>query len=215
MPSGYLTMSRARQGDDVSGMTAQPTMSRRVMVVGAASAAALAVPFAKSIFSAVLPRPPILGAVFDSRFPQSRDFAERARSLGIGALGFAVDMSKLWFGELLPALRAASQHIVGLTSSRALFCFERLAWDIGMRVRLRIEHLENGYGFRHSSGGDLPSPLLTMLAAANGAFGRRALDVVLCSHAAWGNCTYATVPQLPGFRGEPLVTWVIAPVRSP
>jgi hypothetical protein len=185
------------------------------MVLGTASTAALALSFAKAPFSAVLPQGSILGAVFDSRFPQSRDFAAQADSLGIKPLGFAIEVSRLWFGELLPSLRTASRPIVGLTSRGALFCFEQLAWEVGMRVRFRIEHLENPHGFGHSASGDLPSSMLAALAAADGAFGRRALDIVLSCRPAWGNCTHAAVPQLQGLRSEPLVTWAIAPLHRP
>ncbi len=202
-------------GDETSRVLAQPMMSRRaVIMAGAASAFAVAGPFAKSALSAVSPQASVLGAVFDRDFPQSRFFAERASSLGIKSFGFARDMSSLWFSELLPMLRANPRPIVGLTSGRALFCFEQFAWDVGMRVRLRIDHLENRDGFRHFPSAGLASSALNVL-AADGAFGRRALDLVLGCPQAWGNCTHATSPESSSFRGEPLVTWVIAPLRGP
>lgn len=188
-------------------------VSRRAMIAGAASALAFALPSAKSTLGAVLPQAPLLGALFDHGFSQSRAFAERAGSLGIEPFGFAIDMSRVWFGELLPALRVDPRPIVGLTSARALFCFEQLAWDVGMRVRLRIDHLENRDGFRHFLSEDLPSSVLKAFESADGAFGRRALDVVLRCRRTRGNCTHAALPEFQGLRSEPLVTWLIAPLR--
>lgn len=199
--------------DGISSMLGRMAVSRRTMIVGTASAVAFAVPFAQSAWGDVSLPPSVLGAVFDHRFAQSRAFAARARSLGIKPLGFTADMSGLWFGELLSALRADPRPIVGLTSRRALFCFEQLAWDVGMRVRFRIEHLENRDGFQHIPSDASDSSALASLRSAGDAFGDEALDAMLRCHSAWGNCTHATVPEIQELRREPLTTWAIAPLH--
>jgi len=171
--------------------TSPGVVRRREVLLAAAMAPALAFPYSQSKADASGPAGVVFGAVFDSRFPQSLAFAERARALGIRPFGFTGEMSSLWFDQLLPALQTSPTPLVGLTSTGALFCFEQMAWDAGMRVRFRIDHREGDRGF-----------------------GAGIADVALSCTAAWGDCTHAVVPPRDVLGSQALVTWVIAPLNS-
>lgn len=187
---------------------------RREVLIAAALAPALALSHGQSNAAASGAPSGVLGAIFDSRFPQSLAFAERAASLGIRPYGFAGEISTLWFDRLLPALRTSATPIVGLTSTGALFCFEQLAWDAGMRVRFRIDHRERGPSVQHFASAGLPLALRAKLKDADCSFGGRAADVALGCKAAWGDCTHAIVPPADAFGSQALVTWVIAPLDN-
>lgn len=72
--------------------------------------------------------------IFDQRFAASRSFGEEARWQGHSVLGFNGDITNVWFQELRPRWQQGPAAIAGLTAHGALFCLERLAWDVGMRV---------------------------------------------------------------------------------
>jgi hypothetical protein len=188
----------------------QGVVRRRDVLLAAAMAPTLAVPCGPTMAAASGSAGAILGAIFDSRFAQCLAFAERARSLGIRPFGFTGEMSSLWFDQLLPALQTSAMPLVGLTSTGALFCFEQLAWNAGMRVRMRIDHREKGDAVQHLPSAELSPALRAQLVHAGRDFGRRAADVALSCNAAWGDCTHAIVPgtDVPG--SQALVTWVIA-----
>ena len=194
--------------------TSQGVVRRREVLIAAALAPALAFSYGPSNAAASGSAGGILGAIFDPRFPQSLAFSERARSLGITPFGFAGDLSSLWFDQLLPALQTSPTPLVGLTSTGALFCFEQLAWNAGMRVRFRIDHREGGHAVQHFESAELPAGLRAQLIDADRAFGGRAADVALGCKAAWGDCTHAIVPPTDVLGAQTLVTWVIAPLDS-
>lgn len=209
VPDGYGAPGRlatAEAGDSVAAVL--PAVSRRGVLSGAVAASALVLPSAPSAWAAIAPRrggP--LRAVFDRAVPQGLAFAERARLQGVASFGFTEDMSRLWLDRLLPALREDRGPMMGLTGAGALFCFEQLAWDVGMRVRLRVDHVRGPGGFEHFAGTNLPSAVLSRLRAANAAFGESAADMALDCRPAWGDCTHAAAAD-----AEALVTWVIAPL---
>lgn len=185
------------------------TASRRGVLSGAVAASGLALAPAVPAWATTAPAPAPLRAVFDRSLPQGLGFAERLRVRGISATSFAGDVSGLWFDVLLPALRKERGPLTGLTGAGALFCVEQLAWDVGMRVRLRVDHVKAGGGFEHVAGGALPPAVLSRLRAADAAFGETAADLALECRAAWGNCTHA-----PAAGANALVTWVIAPLDA-
>jgi hypothetical protein len=190
--------------------TAQGVVRRREILLAAAMAPALAFAYGPAQAAAPDPAAGFLGAVVDRRFPQGLAFAERAKNMGTRTFGFAGDISSLWFDHLLPALQANTAPFIGLTDPGALFCFEQLAWNAGMRVRFRLDHRESDGAVQHFASADLPSWLRAPLADADRAYGARAADVALASHAAWSDCTHAVVPAT-GFMGaQALVSWVIA-----
>lgn len=192
----------------------QGVVRRREVLIGAALAPAFAFSHGLSNAAASGAASGVLGAIFDPRFLQSLAFAERAKSLGIRPFGFAGDTSSLWFDQLLPVLQARLTPLVGLTSTGALFCFEQLAWDAGMRVRFRVDHREEGNAVRHFESAEIPAVLRAPLIDAGRAFGGRAADMALGCKAAWGDCTHSVVPRSGVLGATALVTWVIAPLNS-
>jgi hypothetical protein len=192
----------------------QLAVSRRAVLSGAAVAATLALPSVALGQVAALQTPVL--AIFDHSIPQGHAFARRAAERGIGSVDFTGDMSPLWFNSLLPTLRNRPLVLAGLTDADALFCFEQLAWDVGMRVRLRIDHQSTTRGFRHVASTELPSPALDR---AGPGFGANALDAAIDCRAMWGDCPHGNVPAMaqataPALVTPALVTWVIAPKLS-
>lgn len=154
------------------------------------------------------------GVVIDERFAPARAFAARADRHALRSFRFAGEMSGLWFDQIRPVLQATPWPLVGLTGIGALFCFEQLAWDVGLRVHLRINHLDAANGPRHVAGSALSPLLQAQLDNAGPAFGAPAFDVALGCRDAWRDCTHAPVPPAAVSGADALVTWVIAP-RSP
>jgi hypothetical protein len=191
--------------------TARGLVSRREILFAAAIAPALAFAYGHSNAAVPDSAPGVLGALVDHRFPESLAFAERAKGLGIEPFGFAGDVSSLWFDRVLPALQANPRPFVGLTSTGALFCFEQLAWNAGMRVRFRLDHRERDGAIQHFASADLPVGLRAPLVGADRAYGARAADVAVGCQAARGDCTHAVVPPADVMGAPALVTWVIAP----
>jgi hypothetical protein len=198
---------QAEPGSSLSGVR------RRRIMLSAALAPALAFSFGHSN-GAATSRWDIARAVFDRRFPQSLAFAERAKGQGITQAGIAGEISTLWFDEILPALHARPMAVIGLTSIGALFCFEQMAWSIGLRVRLRIDHRKGAGGISHIPSADLPWAMRVQLEGAGEAFGGPAVDAALGCRPAWGDCTHAIVPRSAASGTDALVTWVIAPLNG-
>jgi hypothetical protein len=187
-------------------------MQRRKLMLAAALTPVLPLPFGPA--RAFTPPPGGVRAVFDERFPQSVAFADRARGWGATPFGFPGDISTLWFEKILPALDARPMPLVGLTNIGALFCFEQLAWNAGMRVRLRIDHREDARSVRHIASVDMPAAMRARLEGAGHAFGRHAADAALACRPMWGDCTHAAVPEADAPGTQALVTWVIAPLND-
>jgi hypothetical protein len=59
--------------------------------------------------------------------------------------GFDGDITNIWYHDLQPRWQKAPAAIAGLTAHGALFCLERLAWDVGMRVVARAEQNFEGH----------------------------------------------------------------------
>jgi hypothetical protein len=192
----------------------QGAVRRREVLFAAALAPAMTFRWGPANAAASGPAGAVFGAVFDSGVPQSLAFAERTRSMGLRSFGFAGDMSSVWFDQLLPALRAKPAPLIGLTTPGALFCFEQLAWNAGMRVGLRIDHRAGRDGIEHLASAPLPADVRAQLGEVNRAFGSCAADVAVGSRAVWGDCTHAVVPATDGLGARALVTWVIAPLKQ-
>lgn len=83
--------------------------------------------------------------LFDQRFAASRDFGHEARMHGHAVQGFNGDITNVWYRDLHPRWKQGPAAIAGLTAHGALFCLERLAWDVGMRVTHRAELRYEGH----------------------------------------------------------------------
>ncbi len=130
--------------------------------------------------------------LFDDRFAESRRFGAEVVRLGGAARGFAGDVTNLWYEELDVHWRQEPVAVAGMTRHGPLFCLERLAWDVGMRLVYRAEH-------RPTSDGE--------------DWALRAAHIIMsCQH---DSCALATQrlgsAALLADHDDPLISWVIAP----
>lgn len=77
--------------------------------------------------------------VFDYRFSAARAFGAEAARRGATVHGFGGDITAFWYHELDLQWRREPLTIAGMTLHGPLFCLERLAWDVGLRVVQREE----------------------------------------------------------------------------
>jgi hypothetical protein len=151
---------------------------------------------------------PLYKVVYDTRFAASVAFGRRAASLG-AVHAIQGDMTSLWFDDIYHRWKESPIAIAGLTAQGPLFCFERLAWDQGLRVVFRAEHGAT----EHVLSG--PESLLvdarSVLASADWP-AEMATVVTRCPSgraeigSASVGCAHSLSPP-----DEPLYSWVIAP----
>ena len=154
--------------------------------------------------------------ISDARFAASSAFGAHAATLGIPHISSKGDITAIWLKHLDPLWREGKAAVMGLTTQDQLFCLERLAWDRGMKVLIRVEHQDSGRGdIAHK----IEAPLLlaerTAQAVQNEKFWPAELAFLLgsCSTAQLiGSCGKREVTSK-GNLDEQLVTWVIAPVN--
>jgi hypothetical protein len=72
--------------------------------------------------------------IFDRRFSQARDFAQRAREAQLDCVAIEGDITHLYFHDLSLRWNGSPTTIAGLSTKASLFCLEKLACDRGMRL---------------------------------------------------------------------------------
>ena len=148
--------------------------------------------------------------IYDTRFAASVAFGRRAASLGEQVHPIRGDMTSLWYDDIYYRWKRSPIAIAGLTAQGPLFCFERLAWDQGLRVVFRAEHGAH----EHALSG--PESLLVeareVLSSADWAV-EMATVVTRCpsGRAEIGSATVGCVRSDASLADEPLYSWVIAP----
>ncbi|MNF76181.1 hypothetical protein D3C85_782580 [compost metagenome] len=152
--------------------------------------------------------------VSDARFSASNSFGSHAKVLGVPLLVSSGDITKLWLKHLDPLWREGTASVMGLTTQEQLFCLERLAWDRGMKVLLRIEHNAAVEGrIAHSI--VAPPSLIekTTLAVQNEKFWPTDLAALLtsCTSSQLSGSCFSRQVLSKGILDEQLVTWVITP----
>lgn len=123
---------------------------RRILQSGLAATslplvASLSLAPLQSAHAKALDHPGLYKVLFDQRFAASREFGDEARRRGQAVLGFNGDITNVWYHDLHPRWRQGPAAIAGLTAHGALFCLERLAWDVGMRVTHRAGQRHAGH----------------------------------------------------------------------
>jgi hypothetical protein len=153
---------------------------------------------------------PLYKVVYDTRFAESVAFGQRAASLGEQVHPIQGDMTSLWYHDIYHRWKQSPVAIAGLTAQGPLFCFERLAWDQGLKVVFRAEH----GAAEHALCG--PESLLVeareALSSADWA-AEMATVVTRCpsGRAEIGSAAVGCVRSAGSPAGEPLYSWVIAP----
>lgn len=77
---------------------------------------------------------PFYKVIYDERFAAGVDFAQQAREQGLAVQAIRGDMTDVWYRDLRHKWQKEPAAIAGLTAYGALFCLERLAWDVNMRA---------------------------------------------------------------------------------
>jgi hypothetical protein len=154
---------------------------------------------------------PLYKVIYDTRFAASVAFGRRATSLGASVHAIQGDMTRLWFDDIYHRWRESPVAIAGLTAQGPLFCFERLAWDQGLRVVFRAEHGPTGHVL--SGPENLLAEARSVLASADWA-AEMATVVIRCpsgrAEIGSGEVGCARGSGLSA-ADEPLYSWVIAP----
>jgi hypothetical protein len=102
-------------------------------------------PLATAAQARALEHPALYKVLFDERFAASREFGREALWRGQNVQGFNGDITPVWYHDLHPRWQKGAAAIAGFTAHGALFCLERLAWDVGMRVTHRAEQRFEGH----------------------------------------------------------------------
>jgi hypothetical protein len=156
-----------------------------------------------------VPYLPLYKVVYDTRFAASVAFGRRAASLGAPVHAIQGDMTQLWFDDIYHRWKRSPVAIAGLTAQGPLFCFERLAWDQGLRVVFRAEHgaaehvlsgPENLVGEARDvlANSDWAAEMATVVTRCPSGRAEIGSAAVRCAHE-------------PARSDEPLYSWVIAP----
>ena len=96
-------------------------------------------------FAQALERTSLYKVLFDQRFAAARAFGRDTEWRGESVHGFDGDITNVWYHDLHPRWQRGAAAIAGLTAHGALFCLERLSWDVGMRVVYRAEQEYDGH----------------------------------------------------------------------
>jgi hypothetical protein len=159
---------------------------------------------------------PLYKVVYDARFSSSIEFARRASAQGHAVHAIDGDMTRFWYDDLYHRWRRGPAAIAGLTARGALFCLEQLAWDQRMRVVFRAEHSVGDDGcVAHRFDGTTALMSAAVDAASGPGWAAAMADIVgRCPLARPERATASALTKHASTSpvGEPLFSWVIAPV---
>ena len=151
-------------------------------------------------------------ALVDLRGIEGQRFGHSALNWGAEVLKIPADPGRLWFEQVKPRLLETSPRVIGYSTLGSLFCLERLGWDEGLRVNLRIEHRPlSDNKWSHAYHGRIPSWSRFLLQGAVTDFGILAARVAFECRDGLADCTHAAPLHHPEQRGDAMVTWVLAP----
>jgi len=194
------------------------TSRREFLQIGVAASA---LPWAAYASAVGRPEPvnavPLYKVVYDARFSAGMEFAQRASALGHAVHAINGDMTRFWYDDLYHRWQRGAAAIAGLTGRGALFCLEQLAWDQRMRVVFRAEHSVGDTDCVAHRFEGIPALLASATAAASKPrWAAGMADVVgQCAPIREGRATASanTTRASTSPIGEPLFSWVIAPVK--
>lgn len=190
-------------------------ISRRdALKIGAGVAAALAsVSIRPAVAIGIGSAGGLCRAVFDERYGECLVFAQELGFRGVATSNVRDNIAALWYQALRTQLRITRLPFAGLTDRAALFCFEELARDVGMKVRYRVDCvLEQGGRVRHEVTGDLAAVEAARGPGTDESFGRAMAQLVSQQDGRSSRSVAAqkrTGPFGPK-NGTALVAWVIA-----
>lgn len=186
-------------------------VTRRTFLQGAITLATAGTPALANMTGQNIVVPEGILALVDMRTPTGSSFARVTRDFGARTLALPIDPYGLWRREVVDAI-SRPPVVIGLSNLGTLFCLERLGWDLGLRVKSRIEHLPQADGgWRHHAHASPPDWATDLLNRSSADFGPAAARIVLECRDGLGDCTHAAPARHPHELGEPLVTWLLAP----
>jgi hypothetical protein len=193
------------------------TSRREFLKVGVAASALPWAAYAGVVdISASAHSVPLYKVVYDARFSAGVEFAQRASALGHAVHAIDGDMTRFWYDDLYHRWQRGAAAIAGLTARGALFCLEQLAWDQRMRVVFRAEHSISPDGCVAHRFEGAPALLSSAIAAASEPGWAAAMAGIVgqCSPARAERATASAITNRASTSpiGEPLFSWVIAPV---
>lgn len=152
-------------------------------------------------------------AVFDERYGECLVFARELEYRGVATNSIRNDVAALWYQDLRPQLRTTPLPFAGLTDRAALFCFEELARDVGMKVLCRVDRtIEQDGRVRHEVNGPAAAIEAARSLGADESFGRAMARLV--SHMDRRESRSIAAQKRTGpfgpQNGTALVAWVIA-----
>jgi hypothetical protein len=152
--------------------------------------------------------------IFDARHAESRAFSMRANVLGAPLRVIEGDVTDLWQREFSQRWKRGPVTVAGLTERHALFLFEHLAWEHGMRVVFEAEHSPAADGAAtHRILRAADRALLRELTAAGSEWPRAVADALVAGFAVPSRENGPTGSAMAEHLGEPdkLYSWIIAP----
>jgi len=167
-----------------------------------------------------LTRLPIYKAIYETTHAAALGFAAHMQLRGVAIHGIDADITSLWFNDLALRWRERPVAIAGLTEPGALFCLERLAWEHRMRVAFRATHTRlPGGAIEHRI--RAPETLMPRIDSClhgepnwSAAMAELAIRCPLPGTAAVAERAAGTQGGARDPQERPLVSWVIAPVKS-
>ena len=156
--------------------------------------------------------------VADMHSAPSRDFARTAARMGLATHIGESDITSLWFHDLYPRWIQQPVAIAGLTSPESLFCLERLAWDHGMKVIYKAQHVPAHSGHvthRLTGSGQAVSQFERLYQQNPSAWASRTARILATFPSEPGDRLQKIVESnsadAPGWLERPLTSWLIAP----
>ncbi|MGC3980387.1 MAG: hypothetical protein QM808_03920 [Steroidobacteraceae bacterium] len=195
--------------------TRRAFLQAMAMLSAAAEAVSLDQQVSVNLPAKQVPAIPLHTVIVDTRFEASIAFGAESQRLGTSVNVTRGDVTRLWYQELQPLWQQSPVAIAGLTAHGPLFCLERWAWDHGMRVVFRADHLHKSNGvIEHSlSCAEAQSLLLGDFNRAGPAYPIAAARAAhQCPRGAYQVLSPEGVVCSVQDR-EPLISWVIAPIE--
>jgi len=191
---------------------------REFLQAGIAAIPLIGVGLPSSSFAAERPSLPIYKTIFDERFPSSVAFAGEMRRLGSPVHAIRADVTQVWFNDLYYRWRESPIAIAGMTTNRSLFCLDEFARDSGLRVVYHSDHrfLADGT-VQHEVFGPDGVEQAARLKDSGAHWGAEAANLIAsflnASRAGFRPIRKSADPLISANDPQPLVSWVIAPVR--
>ena len=157
--------------------------------------------------------------IYDDRFQDSIVFAQESNKLGAAVHAIRGDVTDLWYNDLYHEWKKGPAAIMGMTTEDALFCLQILAQDQRMHVVFRVEHNylpDNRIEHLITGTSHVPHEMED-LANVGPAWNIRMSNVVMHypdqrTKAAETRIVTRLDRKVTG--QQPLVTWVIAPIKK-